>query len=84
VLYAIGSRPNTSWASSLDRDEKGFIKVGGPGRAALETSMPGVYAAGDVREGALRRVIGAANDGSQALGMANGYIANNFPKKVKI
>ena len=51
VLYAIGSKPETDWAAGIERDAKGFIKVGGAGRADLETNIPGVFAAGDVRAG---------------------------------
>jgi uncharacterized protein len=74
ILYAIGSKPRTDWASGVERNEKGFIKVGGAGRANLETNIPGVYAAGDVREGAIARVITAAADGAAAISMVHGHL----------
>lgn len=69
----VGSAPNAAWAP-VDRDERGFIVTGdsaGEGRQPLETSMTGVYAAGDIRSGAVRRVISAASDGAVAISMTH-------------
>lgn len=46
----------------LAMDEGGFLQT----NAALETSIPGVFAAGDVRSGAIRQIITAAADGAAA------------------
>jgi thioredoxin reductase (NADPH) len=81
----IGAVPNTSWLpTSIDLDEKGYIKTGSDARQspswtlsrdpyALETTMPGVFAAGDVRGGATRRVAFAAGDGALAVSNVHQY-----------
>jgi thioredoxin reductase len=84
VLYAIGSLPFTNWVSSsaIERDEKGFIKTGGVGREHLETNIPGVFAAGDVRSGSVKRVVTAGADGAAAISMVHGYL-EKMPKPRK-
>jgi thioredoxin reductase (NADPH) len=78
-----GAIPNTHWLDGcLTLDEKGFIKTGSDlseddlaaahwplSRAPflLETSLPGVFAVGDVREGSLKRVASAVGEGSIAV-----------------
>jgi thioredoxin reductase (NADPH) len=78
-----GAIPNTHWlAGCVVRDAKGFIKTGPdltqdelaeahwpPGRAPylLETSLPGVFAVGDVRAGNIKRVASAVGEGSIAV-----------------
>jgi thioredoxin reductase (NADPH) len=75
----LGARPHTSWLpEEIGRDARGFILTGrdlGDDPAwplerapfALETSMPGVFAAGDVRHGSVRRVASAVGEGSVAI-----------------
>ncbi len=76
----IGARPCTDWLPpEIERDGKGFIKTGqavadapvwkGAGRApgALETSIPGVFAAGDVRSGSVKRCAAAVGEGGTAV-----------------
>jgi pyruvate/2-oxoglutarate dehydrogenase complex dihydrolipoamide dehydrogenase (E3) component len=73
----IGSSPEAGWAGverMSEGRERGYIKVGGEGRDPLETSIPGVYAAGDVRAGSVHRVITAAADGATAISMIHGYL----------
>lgn len=70
----IGSAPKTDWID-LERDEHGYIMVGGPNRGELETSIPGVYAAGDVRSDSVHRVIMAAADGAHAIALVHPYLA---------
>ena len=70
----IGSSPKTTWADGVERDERGYIKVGENG-AELETSVPGVFAAGDVRAGSIHRVATAAGDGSVAISMIHSYLS---------
>lgn len=80
VFYMTGGVPNTKWLEGcVARDAKGFIKTGADltpedlteagwplGRAPnlLETSLPGVFAAGDVRSGGIKRVASAVGEGS--------------------
>jgi thioredoxin reductase (NADPH) len=74
----IGAQPATTWvAPELLLDEDGFILTGrdlsdGPGASAstplpFETSIPGVFAAGDVRRGSMKRVAAAVGEGSSAV-----------------
>ncbi len=78
LFVLIGANPRTDWLpANLQRDERGFLLTGPDlldhawpdGRAPylLETSMPGVFAAGDVRRGAGRRVASAVGEGAVAI-----------------
>ena len=81
ALYVmIGARPHTEWlAAAVARDEQGYVLTGRdvPAAAAgwvlerppmlLETSLPGVFAAGDVRHGSIKRVASAVGEGSIAV-----------------
>ena len=67
LFIMIGAAPNTDWLSGLvELDEKGFVKtgpeVGAP--SAYETSLPGIFAVGDVRSGSVKRVASAVGEGS--------------------
>ncbi len=69
-IYA-GYTPNTQFArSQLELDDQGYV-ITGPG---LSTSMPGVFAAGDVRQKTLRQVVTAAADGAEAAVSAGYYL----------
>jgi thioredoxin reductase (NADPH) len=76
----IGAMPCTSWLPpEIQRDEKGFIKTGhavedAPGWSGmdrqpgpLETSKPGIFAAGDVRSGSVKRCAAAVGEGGMAV-----------------
>ncbi len=79
VFIFIGAIPHTGWLpAEIDKDDKGFIKTGPQvassdsweaGRAPflLETSRPGVFAAGDVRIGSIKRVASAVGEGSMTV-----------------
>ena len=80
VFSMIGAKPCTDWLPpEIERDEKGFIKTGpaaasGPawkavGRAPgpLETSRPGIFAAGDVRSRSVKRCAAAVGEGGTAV-----------------
>jgi thioredoxin reductase (NADPH) len=79
LVLMIGARPNTEWLPpDVARDERGFVLTGTDLRNdsawpldrspfLLETSMPGVFAAGDVRHGSPNRVASAVGEGSVAI-----------------
>jgi thioredoxin reductase len=77
----IGSAPSAKWAD-LDLDERGFVKVGGEGREYLESSVPGVFAAGDIRASSNHRVASAVGDGTLAIAEAWGRVKEVGHRKV--
>ena len=94
ALYVlIGADPHTEWlAGTLQRDPYGFILTGPGVRRAealwnldrpptrLETSIPGVYAAGDVRHGSVKRVASAVGEGAVAVQYVHEYLGGrHFP-----
>jgi thioredoxin reductase (NADPH) len=83
----IGAHPHTDWLpDAIGLDADGFVKTGPqPGDGAgwplarqpylLETSCPGVFAAGDVRVGSIKRVASAVGEGAMAVKFAHEYLA---------
>jgi thioredoxin reductase (NADPH) len=76
VLFRfIGARPQTSWCQDILTDTDGFIRtdtytpVSTSGRRPLpyETSIPGVFAVGDVRSGSMKRIAAATGEGASAV-----------------
>ena len=70
VFIFIGADAATEWLPpEIARDEKGYVVTGAAAKARflLETSVPGVFAAGDVRAGSVKRVAAAVGDGSLAV-----------------
>jgi thioredoxin reductase (NADPH) len=79
LFLMIGARPHTEWlAAEVERDSEGFVLTGTDlgddgdwpldrSPFLLETSMPGVFAAGDVRHGSVKRVASAVGEGSVAI-----------------
>src|SRR6202012_4592037 len=80
LFVFIGVSPCTGWLGGLvDLDGHGFVRTGhdvpsaagtGRQRSALETSQPGIFAAGDVRSGSAKRVAGAVGEGAMAIRLA--------------
>jgi thioredoxin reductase (NADPH) len=93
VFVFIGSRPRSAWLPpEVLRDSKGFVVTGrdlvtADGYARLwketreplpvETSVPGIFAAGDVRAGAMNRVASAVGEGSMVVRLVHEYLALN-------
>jgi thioredoxin reductase (NADPH) len=70
LFLFLGASPCTDWlGTAVARDDKGFVLTGaGAGAAeALETSVPGVYAAGDVRSGSPKRCATAVGEGAAVV-----------------
>ncbi len=91
LFIFIGTSPRCGWlAADVLRDAKGFVLTGRDLMAAdgyariwkeqrdpliLETSVPGVFAAGDLRAGAMNRVASAVGEGSMVVRLAHEYLA---------
>jgi thioredoxin reductase (NADPH) len=71
LFIMVGAAPNTEWLSGLVKlDDKGFVVTGdGTGRAAspFATSLPGIFAVGDVRAGSVKRVASSVGEGSVVI-----------------
>jgi thioredoxin reductase (NADPH) len=88
----IGARPHTDWlAGVVARDQHGFIptgpellREGKPPKGwpldrppyLLEASVPGIFVAGDVRAGSLKRVAAGVGEGSVAISFVHRYLAS--------
>lgn len=90
LFLLIGARPRTEWLpAAVARDEAGYLRAGaeltrgdGPGQwplerapFAYETSLPGVFAVGDVRSRSVKRVASAVGEGSVVIQQVGGYLA---------
>jgi thioredoxin reductase (NADPH) len=84
LFVLIGADPHSDWlAETVERDIRGFIVTGSDivhwslDRPALpqETSTPGVFAAGDVRHGSVKRVASAVGEGAAGIQQVHGYLA---------
>jgi thioredoxin reductase (NADPH) len=85
LFILIGAQPFTSWLpEAIQRDQWGYILTGPdtgqdwPLQRApflLETTTPGVFAVGDVRHGAIKRVASAVGEGSTAIRLIHDYLA---------
>jgi thioredoxin reductase (NADPH) len=95
VFVLIGAEPRTQWLpDDVERDRWGYV-VTGTGLMAgghppehwplqrppmlLESSLPGVFAVGDVRRGSVKRVASAVGEGSIAIHLVHDYLRGNEP-----
>jgi thioredoxin reductase (NADPH) len=89
MFVFIGAEPNVGWlGDKIALDDRGFIMTGTAAREAanhqtwyptrapflLETSRPGIFAAGDVRSGSIKRVAAAVGEGAMAVRLAHEYL----------
>jgi thioredoxin reductase (NADPH) len=89
LFVMIGAEPETGWLDgAVARDEHGYVLAGAdvlrhdarwplerpPG--LLETSLPGVFVAGDVRHGSVKRVMTAVGEGAAAVQLVHTYLAD--------
>ena len=90
VFLFVGADPATEWLleGGIDMDAKGFVRTGdGPSPGAspatedtaeklpLESSLPGVFAVGDVRSGSVKRVGGAIGEGAAVVAQLHSFLA---------
>jgi thioredoxin reductase (NADPH) len=90
LFVLIGSQPRTQWlGEAVARDQRGFIFTGpdlpagtgarwprGRPPLPLETSLPGVFAAGDVRRGSVKRVASAVGEGAATIPLVHRHLAH--------
>ena len=89
LFVMIGGEPRTEWLSGVERDDRGYVLTGhdllGPDGLPsgwplkrppllLETSIPGVFAAGDVRHRSVKRVASAVGEGAVAVQLVHQYL----------
>jgi thioredoxin reductase (NADPH) len=73
LFIMIGAKPFTDWLpDEIERDDWGYVLTGedmgtSSGTLPFETSLPGVFAAGDIRHGSVKRVASAVGEGSAAI-----------------
>jgi thioredoxin reductase (NADPH) len=92
LFVFIGAKPHTGWlGDKLALDDRGFVLTGRAARPAengegqdaghepylLETSLPGVFAAGDVRSGSIKRVASAVGEGAMAIRLVHARLQDN-------
>ncbi len=78
LFLFLGAAPCTDWLGEiLARDEKGFVLTGAAAgvEGLLETSVPGIYAAGDVRSGSIKRCATAVGEGAMAVRFVHEHLS---------
>jgi len=90
VFVMIGAEPNSGWAyGTVKLDHKGFVLTGGESgfeATSFATSVPGIYAVGDVRAESVKRVASAVGEGSVVISNIHRYLAQrrlDFPEQAK-
>jgi len=85
LFLFVGADPATTWLDGcgVTLDRGGFVVTGAQsdlnqGRlfSQLETSVPGVFAVGDVRSGSVKRVGGAIGEGAQVVAALHGFLGD--------
>ncbi|GAA4809874.1 FAD-dependent oxidoreductase [Nocardioides caeni] len=85
LFLLIGAAPHCDWlGDEVRRDEHGFVLTGrdvptecwidGLPPESLTTCVPGVFAAGDIRSGSMKRVAAASGEGASAVSLVHGYL----------
>jgi thioredoxin reductase (NADPH) len=79
LFLFIGADPNTDWlsGSGIALDPKGFVLTGAAAGMSrpLETSVPGIFAIGDVRSGSIKRVAASVGEGAQVIAALHAFLA---------
>jgi thioredoxin reductase (NADPH) len=87
LFLLLGAEPGCGWLpDAICRDERGFVLTGrdipqdlwvrGRPPANLETSVPGIFAAGDVRAGSMKRVAAASGEGASVVPLVHAYLGS--------
>jgi thioredoxin reductase (NADPH) len=85
LFLLLGAEPGCDWLpDAICRDDRGFVLTGrdipkhlwvqGSPPANLETSVPGIFAAGDVRSGSMKRVAAASGEGASVVPLVHAYL----------
>jgi thioredoxin reductase (NADPH) len=96
LFIMIGGEPHTQWLpDEIERDAQGYLLTGRdvlqqPGTRwdhhrdplPLETSMPGVFAAGDARQGSIKRVASAVGEGATVVRLVHEHLRDDEPERV--
>jgi thioredoxin reductase (NADPH) len=87
LFLFIGAEPNTDWlaGSGIELDGRGFVLTGEGSRHGLETTLPGVFAIGDIRAGSIKRVAASVGEGAEVVAALHAYLAADpaAPDRVK-
>jgi thioredoxin reductase (NADPH) len=77
VFLFLGADPSTGWLKDCDVavDDKGFVTTAHDVALPLQTSVPGVFAIGDVRAGSVKRVGGAIGEGAAVVAQIHSFLA---------
>lgn len=86
LFLLLGADPGCGWLpDDIARDERGFVLTGrdipqaqwrdGRPPAPLETGVPGIFAAGDIRAGSMKRVASASGEGASAVSQVHSFLA---------
>jgi thioredoxin reductase (NADPH) len=86
LFLLLGAEPHCDWLpAEVARDERGFVLTGrdvpkeqwgdGLPPEALETTLPGVFAAGDIRAGSMKRVAAASGEGASVVPLVHSWLA---------
>jgi thioredoxin reductase (NADPH) len=98
LFVFIGAAPRSDWLDgTVDRDDEGFLLCGldyAPSGPAdwplerrpypLETRVPGVFVAGDVRKGSVKRLTVAAGEGAMAIDLVHRYLEETFGRPARV
>ena len=81
VFVMIGAEPNSGWLyGTVQLDQKGFVLTGAPvgfENTPYATSVPGMYAVGDIRANSVKRIASAVGEGSVVISDVHRYLADH-------
>jgi thioredoxin reductase (NADPH) len=79
VFLFLGADPSTAWLKQCDVavDDRGFVTTGESAALPLQTSVPGVFAIGDVRAGSVKRVGAAIGEGAAVVAQIHTFLARS-------